>query len=115
MTPERWRQIEELYHSARERVPADRVALLAQADPQLRREVEAMLGAGRFGRGSRPGFGGFVNRFVLKNGCGRRCPGAHLALGVSFRSRSRSGEEVLNSAKERAESPRRQQSGEKQS
>jgi len=43
MTPERWRQIEELYHSARERVPADRVALLAQADPQLRREVEAML------------------------------------------------------------------------
>ena len=37
MTPERWRQIEELYHSARERAPADRVALLAQADPQLRR------------------------------------------------------------------------------
>src|ERR1700692_3068904 len=43
MTPDRWRQIEELYHSAQERAPADRVALLAQADPELRREVEAML------------------------------------------------------------------------
>jgi eukaryotic-like serine/threonine-protein kinase len=43
MTPERWRQIEELYHSVRERAPADRTALLAEADPELRREVEAML------------------------------------------------------------------------
>jgi hypothetical protein len=43
MTPERWRQIEELYYSARERALADRAALLAQADPELRREVEAML------------------------------------------------------------------------
>ena len=43
MTPERWRQIEELYHAARERAPEDRAALLAQADPELRREVEAML------------------------------------------------------------------------
>jgi hypothetical protein len=43
MTPERWRQIEELYHSARARAPADRAALLAQADPELRREVEVLL------------------------------------------------------------------------
>src|SRR5262249_10324879 len=43
MTPERWRQIEELYHAARERAPADRSALLAEADAELRREVEAML------------------------------------------------------------------------
>jgi hypothetical protein len=43
MTPERLRQIEELYHSARERAPADRPALLSQADPELRREVEALL------------------------------------------------------------------------
>ena len=84
MTPERWRQIEELYHSARERAAADRVALLAQADPQLRREVEAMLGAGRFGRGSRPGFGGFVNRFVLKNGCGRTMSWSPFSLGCFF-------------------------------
>jgi len=38
MTPERWRQIEELFHAARERPEA-----LAQADPELRREVEALL------------------------------------------------------------------------
>src|SRR2546428_12354556 len=43
MTPERWRQIEELYHLARERAPTDRAPLLAQADPELRREVEALV------------------------------------------------------------------------
>src|SRR3989441_12843439 len=43
MTPERWRQIEELYDSVQERALADRATLLAQADPELRREVEAML------------------------------------------------------------------------
>src|SRR5690242_9134181 len=43
MTPERWRQIEQLYHAARERKPADRAALLEQADADLRREVEVML------------------------------------------------------------------------
>jgi len=43
MKPERWRQIEQLYHAARERAPADRAALLAQAEPEVRREVEAML------------------------------------------------------------------------
>jgi tetratricopeptide (TPR) repeat protein len=43
MTPDRLRQIEELYHSLREN-PADlRAALLAQADPELRREVESLL------------------------------------------------------------------------
>src|SRR6266446_1862423 len=38
MTHERWRQIEELYHAARE----DRAAL-DQADPELRGKVEALL------------------------------------------------------------------------
>jgi serine/threonine protein kinase len=38
MTPERVRQIEELYHAARENR-----AVLAQADPDLRREVESLL------------------------------------------------------------------------
>ncbi len=58
MTPERWRQITELFHAARERDPAGRDALLAdacQADAGLRQEVEAMLagheGAGAFGEG----------------------------------------------------------------
>jgi serine/threonine protein kinase len=43
MTPNRFRQIEDLYHSARERTGAQRAELLAQADPELRREVESLL------------------------------------------------------------------------
>ena len=39
MSPQRLRQIEDLYHAARERG----VAVLADADPQLRREVEKLL------------------------------------------------------------------------
>jgi dienelactone hydrolase len=39
MTPDRWRQIEELYHSARERGRA----VLEGTDPELRREVERLL------------------------------------------------------------------------
>src|SRR5215471_16503077 len=43
MTPEHFRRIEELYHAARERTAEERAALLAQADPELRREVESLL------------------------------------------------------------------------
>ena len=43
MTPERWQQIEALYRKASECTPEARAALLAQADPQLRSEVEALL------------------------------------------------------------------------
>jgi len=43
MDLDRWRHIEELYNSAVERSPADREALLAQADPDIRREVEVLL------------------------------------------------------------------------
>jgi tetratricopeptide (TPR) repeat protein len=43
MTPERFRQIEDLYHAARTGSADERVALLAQADPDLRREVESLL------------------------------------------------------------------------
>src|SRR5580658_2431520 len=56
MTPERWRQITELFHAARAGDPAQRDALLADAcrnDPALQREVAAMLAgdehAGAFG------------------------------------------------------------------
>jgi eukaryotic-like serine/threonine-protein kinase len=56
MTPERWRQITELFHAARERDPTRRDAFLADAcgaDAGLRQEVDAMLaghdGAGAFG------------------------------------------------------------------
>jgi eukaryotic-like serine/threonine-protein kinase len=43
MTPERLRQIEELYHAAREASGDERAALLARTDPELRREVESLL------------------------------------------------------------------------
>ena len=46
MTPERWGQIEELFHRASECEPEHRAILLDEAcsgDPELRREVEALL------------------------------------------------------------------------
>ena len=43
MTPDRFRQIEELYHAARTGSADERLALLAQVDPDLRREVESLL------------------------------------------------------------------------
>ena len=56
MTPERWRQITEIFHSARQLDPASRETFIAEAcgdDTMLRREVEAMLvgldHAGEFG------------------------------------------------------------------
>jgi hypothetical protein len=48
VTPERLSQIEELYHSAREREPGQRTAFVAAAckgDEDLRREVESLLAA----------------------------------------------------------------------
>src|SRR5881296_517633 len=43
MTPERRRQVEQLYHAALESEPAEREAILAKAGPELRREVESLL------------------------------------------------------------------------
>jgi len=46
LTPERWAQIEELFHRAAECEPKERVGLLDEAcsnDPELRREVEVLL------------------------------------------------------------------------
>jgi serine/threonine protein kinase len=46
LTPERWAQIEELFHRAAECEPEQRIALLGQAcstDAELRHEVEALL------------------------------------------------------------------------
>src|SRR5262245_52205729 len=47
MKPERWKQVEQLYHAALERAPDDREAFLAETcagDLALRREVEELLG-----------------------------------------------------------------------
>ena len=43
MTPERLRQIEELYHAVREAAPDERAALLARTDPEVRRELESLF------------------------------------------------------------------------
>ena len=43
MTPDRFQQIEELYHAARWKNADERAALLAQTDPELRREIESLL------------------------------------------------------------------------
>jgi eukaryotic-like serine/threonine-protein kinase len=59
MTPQRFQQIEELYHAARGTTGAERAALLEQTDPELRREVEALLG--------QPGGGEFLDRPALEN------------------------------------------------
>jgi eukaryotic-like serine/threonine-protein kinase len=59
MTPERFRQVEELYHAARDRTAEERAALLAQVDSQLRREVESLL-AQRTG-------GDFLERPAIQN------------------------------------------------
>jgi serine/threonine protein kinase/tetratricopeptide (TPR) repeat protein len=59
MTPERFRQIEELYHAAREGTADARAALMAQADPELRREVESLL--------IEPAGGEFLDRPAIRN------------------------------------------------
>ncbi len=43
MTPQRFRQIEELYHAARGTSGAQRAALLEQTDSELRHEIESLL------------------------------------------------------------------------
>src|SRR5580658_1592867 len=43
MSPERWREVEDLYQAVLERTPGERTILLEQADPELRREVESLL------------------------------------------------------------------------
>ena len=55
MKPERWQQLDKLFHSALEREPEERTAFLDQAcagDEVLRKEVEALIAAneqaGRF-------------------------------------------------------------------
>lgn len=43
MSPERWRQVEDLFHAALEQAPRERAILLEQADPEVRGEVESLL------------------------------------------------------------------------
>jgi hypothetical protein len=48
MSPERWQQVNKLFHSALEREPAQRAAFLDRAcdgDRELRKEVESLIGS----------------------------------------------------------------------
>src|SRR6202789_3055054 len=48
MDPQRWARIESLYHAALDRSPAERpgyLAAICAQEPDLRREVESLLGA----------------------------------------------------------------------
>jgi hypothetical protein len=55
MTPERWGQLEELYHAARALPPSTRTAMLERADPELRATVAAILAQeGSLGKGNAP-------------------------------------------------------------
>jgi tetratricopeptide (TPR) repeat protein len=58
MTAERFRQIAELYHAARQGTAEERAALLEQADADLRREVESLL--------AQPGSGELPDRPAIK-------------------------------------------------
>jgi hypothetical protein len=63
MTPERWHQIETLYHAVLRRAPVERTVFLNQncnGDSDLRREVESLLvqHASRDGALDRPAFEG---------------------------------------------------------
>lgn len=59
MNPERFRQIEALYHTARGKTAEERAALLAHTDPELRREVESLLAARADGE--------FLDRRAIQN------------------------------------------------
>jgi len=59
MTPERFRQIEELYHAARAKTGNEAASLLAGIDPELRREIESLL--------AQPRTGEFLDRPALQN------------------------------------------------
>ena len=78
MNPDRFRQVEELYHAARETTGEEREALLARADPELRREVESLL-VQRSG-------GEFLKRPALENAPHtlERSSFADLTLGASL-------------------------------
>jgi tetratricopeptide (TPR) repeat protein/predicted Ser/Thr protein kinase len=89
MTPERFRQIEELYHAAREASAGERAALLARTDPELRREVELLL--------SQRSGGAFLDRPGIQNvpGVLEDSTVTALAAGVSlgpYRIQSKLGE-----------------------
>ncbi len=60
MTPQRWREIEDLFHEVLECQPEERARLLAAVDPELRHEVESLLAqdSSKTGQLDRPAWAG---------------------------------------------------------
>src|SRR6516225_6609825 len=87
MSPERFQQIEKLYEAACEGPAEQRAAILAQADPELRRELESLL-ARRTG-------GEFLDRPAIHNAPQLLEGLTQVSLGVSlgpYRIESKLGE-----------------------
>jgi serine/threonine protein kinase len=59
MTPDEFRQVEELFHKARSVTGGERVALLADVDPELRSAVESLL--------AERNVGGFLDRPAIQH------------------------------------------------
>src|SRR5271163_572754 len=78
--PQRWCEIEDLYHAALDREPAAREALLAAADPELRREVESLLAqdASKFSTLDRPAWEGAPGLTVADATATMVAPGTQL-------------------------------------
>ena len=71
MDSQRWQQIEDLYNAVLARTPEERSALLDQADPETRREVEQML-AQRGSLMDRPAWEALPEDTVTMFAAGRR-------------------------------------------
>src|SRR5579859_4886841 len=72
MSPSRSQQIEEIYRAALKLSSNDRSAFLASADPELRREVEALLGQeNAAGDATIVGIGGQLGRYKIEARIGK--------------------------------------------
>jgi hypothetical protein len=88
LTPERWREVEALYHAVLERSPAERDALLSSADTALRREVESLL-ALRGGSGFRLFAASRLDTEHRHTGRGERCQSTRRVYRSRYDQRSR--------------------------
>jgi Tol biopolymer transport system component/tRNA A-37 threonylcarbamoyl transferase component Bud32 len=64
IAPERWKEVEALYHTIADRAPAERARLLEHVEPELRREVESLL--------DQPSASGALDRPAWENGSNLR-------------------------------------------
>src|SRR5882724_11913494 len=77
MDASRLREIEELYHAARECSAVERIALLDRVDPELRREVESLLAHSSSSPLNRPAVENIADR-IDEPTCTQLSPGNQL-------------------------------------